>query len=108
MLCTPPTPARAMKGGAVEAYEFGGASNGSEYDNRFQYRESVFQVHGIDNGGQVAVCRQLKCCYVLAFFSENRCHVWLALRACASAHHWSPQLKALGDTVRLMPPAYLF
>ena len=41
-----------MKGGAVEAYEFGGASNGSDYYNRSQYRESVFQVRGVNNGGQ--------------------------------------------------------
>jgi hypothetical protein len=57
--------------GAVEAYEFGGANNASDSDNRSRYRESVFQVHGIDNGGQVVVCRQLKRCYVLAFFSET-------------------------------------
>jgi transposase len=27
--------------------------------------------------------------------------------ACASSHHWSRELQALGDTVRLMPPAYV-
>src|SRR6266581_936856 len=27
--------------------------------------------------------------------------------ACASSHHWSRELKALGHTVRLMPPAYV-
>ena len=27
--------------------------------------------------------------------------------AFASLHHWSRQLKALGHTVRLMPPAYV-
>ena len=32
----------------------------------------------------------------------------IGIEACASAHHWSRELKALGDTVRLMPPAYLF
>jgi transposase len=45
-------------------------------------------------------------CFGVLF--RNRRHVWLALRVCASAYHWSPELKALGDTVRLMPPAYLF
>jgi hypothetical protein len=29
------------------------------------------------------------------------------LEACASSHHWSRELKALGHTVRLMPPAYV-
>ena len=42
----------------------------SDYDNRSQYRESVFQVHGVNNGGQVVVGGQLKRRYVLAFFSE--------------------------------------
>ena len=32
----------------------------------------------------------------------------ICIEACASAHHWSRELKAPGDTVRLMPPAYLF
>jgi transposase len=32
----------------------------------------------------------------------------IGIEACASAHHWSRELEALGDTVRLMPPAYLF
>ncbi len=29
------------------------------------------------------------------------------IEACASWHHWSRELKALGHTVRLMPPAYV-
>ena len=37
--------------------------------------KSVFQVHGIDAGGQVIVRRQLKRRYVLTFFQKQR-HVW--------------------------------
>src|SRR3977135_665568 len=29
------------------------------------------------------------------------------VEACASSHHWSRELQALGHTVRLMPPAYV-
>jgi transposase len=29
------------------------------------------------------------------------------IEACASSHNWSRELKALGHTVRLMPPAYV-
>ena len=29
------------------------------------------------------------------------------MEACASSHHWSRELKTLGHTVRLMPPAYV-
>ena len=32
--------------------------------------KSVFQVHGVDAGGQVAIRRQLKRRYVLAFFQK--------------------------------------
>jgi len=68
--------------------------------------KSVFQVHGVDAAGQVLVRRQLKRRYVLAFFQKlPPCLV--GIEACASSHHWSRELKALGHNVRLMPPAYV-
>ena len=68
--------------------------------------KSVFQVHGVDAGGQVIVRRQLKRRHVLAFFQKlPPCLV--GIEACASSHHWSRELQALGHTVRLMPPAYV-
>ena len=68
--------------------------------------KSVFQVHGIDAEGQVVIRRQLKRRYVLAFFHKlPPCLV--GIEACASSHHWSRELQALGHTVRLMPPAYV-
>src|SRR6201994_904445 len=68
--------------------------------------KSVFQIHGIDVGGQVVIRRQLKRRYVLTFFQKlPRCLV--GIEACASSHHWSRELQALGHTVRLMPPAYV-
>src|SRR6202163_3914793 len=68
--------------------------------------KSVFQVHGVDADGQVVIRRQLKRRYVLAFFQRlSPCLV--GIEACASSHHWSRELKALGHTVRLMPPAYV-
>ena len=61
--------------------------------------KSVFQVHGVDAGGQVIVRRQLKRRYVLAFFQKlSPCLV--GIEACGSAHHWSRELQALGHTVR--------
>ena len=68
--------------------------------------KSVFQVHGVDAAGEVVIRRQLKRRYVLAFFQKlPPCLV--GIEACASSHHWSRELKALGHTVRLMPPAYV-
>ena len=31
----------------------------------------------------------------------------VGIEACASSHHWSRELQALGHAVRLMPPAYV-
>ena len=68
--------------------------------------KSVFQVHGVDAQGQVTIRRQLKRRYVLAFF-EKLPPCLVGIEACASSHHWSRELKALGHTVRLIPPAYV-
>ncbi|WP_407179298.1 IS110 family transposase [Bradyrhizobium sp. STM 3562] len=68
--------------------------------------KSVFQVHGVDAAGQVVVHRQLRRRHVLAFFQKlPPCLV--GIEACASSHHWSRELQALGHMVRLMPPAYV-
>jgi transposase len=68
--------------------------------------KSAFQVHGVDSDGQVVIRRQLKRRYVLAFFQKlPPCLV--RIEACASSHHWSRELQALGHTVRVKPPAYV-
>jgi transposase len=61
----------------------------------FDIAKSVFQVHGVDAGGQMVVRRQLKRRSVLAFFQKlPPCLV--GIEACASSHHWSCELRALG------------
>src|SRR6266566_1095721 len=68
--------------------------------------KSIFQVHGVDAEGNVVVRRKLKRRYIVAFFQKlPPCLV--GIEACASSHHWSRELQALGHTVRLMPPAYV-
>src|SRR6188508_1100848 len=53
--------------------------------------KSVFQVHGVDAGGQVVIRRQLKRRTVLAFFQKlPPCLV--GIEACASSHPWSREL----------------
>ena len=59
--------------------------------------KSVFQVHGVDNDGKVVIRRQLKRRYVLAFF-EKLPPCLVGIEACASSHHWSRELQALGHT----------
>jgi transposase len=68
--------------------------------------KSVFQVHGVDADGQLVIRRKLKRRDVLAFFQKlPACLV--GIEACATSHHWSRQLQALGHKVRLMPPVYV-
>src|SRR5258708_9531411 len=68
--------------------------------------KSVFQVHGVDAAGEVAIRRQLKRRYVLAFF-EKLPPCLVGIEACASSHYSPRPLHAIGHTVRLMPPAYV-
>ena len=55
--------------------------------------------------GLVVIRRQLKRRYVLAFFQKLPSCL-IGMEACASAHHWSRELQALGHTGP-MPPAYM-
>src|SRR5258708_11482136 len=68
--------------------------------------KSVFQVHGVGGAGEVAIRRQLKRRYVLAFF-EKLPSCLVGIEACASSHYWPRELQGLSHTVRLMPPAYV-
>lgn len=68
--------------------------------------KNVFQVHGIDEAGQVVVRKRLRRSQVLGYFSGlSRCLI--GMEACATAHHWGRELIALGHEVRLMPPQYV-
>lgn len=72
----------------------------------FDLAKSVFQVHGVDEAGEVVVKRQLRRAEVLKFFARlDPCVV--GMEACASAHHWARELVKLGHDVRLLPPAYV-
>ena len=107
MLWTAPPPAPEMDVGAAKAPRFGGAKLWKPSRQSVSIsRSPVFQVHGIDAEGNVILRRQLKRRYLLPFFQKlPPCLV--GIEACASSHHWSPELQALGHTVRLMPPAYV-
>jgi transposase len=68
--------------------------------------KNVFQVHGIDDSGDVVVVRQLKRRRVLPFFAKlSPCLV--GMEACATSHHWAREIARLGHEVRMMPPRYV-
>lgn len=66
----------------------------------------VFQVHGADPAGRVTVRRKLQRGEVLGFFASLPPSL-VGMEACATAHHWARQIRALGHEVRLIPPAYV-
>jgi len=68
--------------------------------------KNVFQVHGVDAAGKVAVRRQLRRGEVLRFF-RGLPPCLVGIEACATAHHWGREISKLGHVVKLMPPAYV-
>ncbi|QEL27060.1 IS110 family transposase (plasmid) [Bosea sp. F3-2] len=68
--------------------------------------KSVFQVHGVDAGGEVALRRQLRRARVLPFFAKLPACL-IGIEACATAHYWARELGALGHQVKLIPPSYV-
>ena len=66
--------------------------------------KSVFQIHGVDRDGEVAIRKRVSRAKLLEFFAGLPPCV-IGIEACPTAHHWSRKLQALGHTVRLMPPS---
>jgi transposase len=64
----------------------------------------VFQVHGIDQDGQVLIRRQLRRGERIGFFRRLP-PCLIGMEACSTAHFWARELAALGHAVRLMPAA---
>jgi transposase len=68
--------------------------------------KNVFQVHAVSAGGEKMLAKGLRRGNVLAFFSAlPRCLI--GIEACATAHYWGRELRALGHEVQLIPPAYV-
>jgi transposase len=68
--------------------------------------KNVFQVHGLDEAGEVIVRRALRRGQVLPFF-ERLGPCLIGMEACGTSHYWGRELCALGHEVKLMPPAYV-
>src|ERR1700730_14045919 len=68
--------------------------------------KSVFQGHGVDEAGEVVARKRLRRGQMLTFFAGlSPCLI--GMEACATAHYWARELRALGHEVRLMPPQYV-
>jgi transposase len=66
----------------------------------------VFQVHGVDASGSVVLRRRLRRREVVTFFAALK-PCLIGMEACATAHYWARELRALGHEVRLMPAQYV-
>jgi putative transposase len=61
--------------------------------------KQVFQVHGVDGAGAVVVRRKLRRDDVVGYFKALP-PCLIGVEACATGHHWSRALMALGHEVR--------
>lgn len=68
--------------------------------------KNVFQVHGVDAQGKVALVRQLRRNQMIAFFAKLPACL-IGMEACATSHHWAREITKLGHEVKLIPPAYV-
>jgi transposase len=68
--------------------------------------KSVFQVHGVDERGQVVLRKKLKRTQVGPCFATLPSCV-VGMEACGSAHFWARKLSELGHTVKLMAPQFV-
>src|SRR5262249_55043443 len=67
--------------------------------------KNYFQIHALSSEGAPAIKRKVMRRKMREFFSQTApCCV--GMEACASAHYWARELKAMGHNVLLMPPAY--
>lgn len=63
--------------------------------------KTVFQIHGVDEHGKVALRKTLKRDKVSGFFA-NLPSCLIGIEARGSAHHWARTVARFGHTVRLM------
>lgn len=68
--------------------------------------KNVFQVHGVDDAGQVVVRKQLRRAQVLPFFTRLQ-PCLIGMEACGGMHYWSRKLTELGHTVRPMAARFI-
>ncbi|MEZ5934535.1 MAG: IS110 family transposase [Alphaproteobacteria bacterium] len=68
--------------------------------------KQVFQVHGVNEAGDVVVKRRLRRAQVVTYFASLPACL-IGMEACATAHFWARELRSLGHEVRLMPPQYV-
>ena len=68
--------------------------------------KNVFQVHAIDEAGEVIVRKAPRRRQVRPFFERlEPCRI--GMEACGTSHFWAREIAALGHEAKPMPPAYV-
>jgi transposase len=68
--------------------------------------KNVFQVHGVDECGQVVLRKQLRREQMAEFFAKLP-PCLIGMEACGSAHHWARVLQAQGHSVRVIASQFV-
>jgi transposase len=68
--------------------------------------KNVFQLHGVDEQGDVVVRKQLARAKLIAFVAQLApCRI--GMEACQGAHYWAREMRKLGHDVRLISPQFV-
>ena len=65
-----------------------------------------FQLHGVDEAGQVVIKKKLNRTQLSAFVA-NLPVCLIGLEGCGGAHHWMRLFTEMGHTVRMMAPQFV-
>lgn len=68
--------------------------------------KNVFQLHGIDEDGEVVLRKQLKRGEMLCYFARLE-PCLIGMESCGGAHYWSRELSKQGHCVRIMAPSFV-
>ncbi len=68
--------------------------------------KNVFQVHAVDEAGEVVLRKALSRTQVPRFFA-NRSPCLIGMEACGGAHYWARTLTEMGHRGRMMAPIYV-
>jgi len=68
--------------------------------------KTVFQVHGVNEQGDVVLRKQLRRSQMRAFFARLQ-PCLIGMEACGGCHYWSRELTKLGHTTRIMAAGFV-
>jgi len=68
--------------------------------------KNVFQVHGVDDRGEIVIRRKLRRSEVVDFFEDLE-PALVGIEACATSQYWARALVSIGHRVKLIPAAFV-